>query len=95
MATHSSILAWRIPWTEEPGGLQSMGSQRVRHNWSNLTDTLRWKAKEDSVLTSVTERNRTTSSKNRGMLKVFFMFTRFMIKIFKRTIFSTQMVQLN
>ena len=32
MATHSSILAWRIPWTEEPGGLQSMGSQRVRHD---------------------------------------------------------------
>ena len=31
MATHSSILAWRIPWTEEPGGLQSMESQRVRH----------------------------------------------------------------
>ena len=33
MATHSSILAWGIPWTEEPGGLQSMGSQRVRHDW--------------------------------------------------------------
>ena len=33
MATHSSILAWRIPWTEETGGLQSMGSQRVRHDW--------------------------------------------------------------
>ena len=32
MATHSSIFAWKIPWTEEPGGLQSMGSQRVRHN---------------------------------------------------------------
>ena len=32
MATHSSILAWRIPWTQEPGGLQSMGSQRVGHN---------------------------------------------------------------
>ena len=32
MATHSSILAWRIPWTEEPGGLQSMGFQRVRHD---------------------------------------------------------------
>ena len=32
MATHSSILAWRLPWTEEPGGLQSMGSQRARHN---------------------------------------------------------------
>ena len=32
MATHSSILAWRIPWTEEPGGLQSPGSQRVGHD---------------------------------------------------------------
>ena len=32
MATHSSILAWKIPWTEEPGGLQSMGLQRVRHD---------------------------------------------------------------
>ena len=32
MATHSSVLAWEIPWTEEPGRLQSMGSQRVRHN---------------------------------------------------------------
>ena len=32
MATHSSILAWEIPWTEEPGGLQSMGSQRVGHS---------------------------------------------------------------
>ena len=32
MTTHSSILAWGIPWTEQPGGLQSMGSQRVRHN---------------------------------------------------------------
>ena len=37
MTTNSSILAWRIPWTEEPGGLQSMGSQRVRHDWA--TDT--------------------------------------------------------
>ena len=32
MATHSSILAWKIPWTEEPGGLQSVGSQRVGHD---------------------------------------------------------------
>ena len=32
MATHSSILAWRISWTEEPGGVQSIGSQRVRHD---------------------------------------------------------------
>ena len=33
MATHSSVLVWEIPWTEEPGGLQSIGSQRVRHDW--------------------------------------------------------------
>ena len=39
MATHSSILAWRIPWTEEPGGLQSTGSQRVRYYWSDLAST--------------------------------------------------------
>ena len=36
MATHSSILAWRVPWTEEPGGLLSMGSHRVGHDWSDL-----------------------------------------------------------
>ena len=35
MATHSGILAWRIPWMEEPGRLQSTGSQRVGHNWSD------------------------------------------------------------
>ena len=35
IAIHSSILAWTIPWTEEPGGLQSMGSQRVGHDWSD------------------------------------------------------------
>ena len=34
MATHSSTLAWKIPWTEKPGGLQSMGSQRVGHDWA-------------------------------------------------------------
>ena len=34
MATHSSVLAWRIPWTEEPGGLQSIGLQTVRHDWA-------------------------------------------------------------
>ena len=35
MATHSSVLAWRIPGTEEPGGLPSMGSHRVGHDWSD------------------------------------------------------------
>ena len=37
MANHSSVFAWRIPWTEVSGGLQSMRSQRVRHDWVNLT----------------------------------------------------------
>ena len=37
MVTHSSIPAWRIPWTEKPGGLQSMESQKVGHNWATLT----------------------------------------------------------
>ena len=40
MATHSNILAWIIPWTAAPGGLQSMRSQRVRHNWASNTQTI-------------------------------------------------------
>ena len=40
MATHSSILAWKIPWTEESGGLQFMGSQRGGHDWSDNTHTI-------------------------------------------------------
>ena len=40
MATHSSVLAWEIPWTEEPGRLQSMGSQRVGHDLVTKTTTV-------------------------------------------------------
>ena len=39
MANHSSVFAWRIPWTEEPGGLQSPGSQRAGQDWNNLART--------------------------------------------------------
>ena len=49
MAIHSSILAWKIPWMEEPGGLQSMGSQRVGHNWATNTHTL-WYECQKKVL---------------------------------------------
>ena len=42
METHSSILAWTIPWTEEPGKLQSMGSQRVRYDWTTKHSTALW-----------------------------------------------------
>ena len=51
MATHSSIPAWRIPWREEPGGLQSMGSHRVGHDWRDLARayTLPLKGNEDAL----------------------------------------------
>ena len=48
MATHSSTLAWKIPWTEEPGRQQSMGSQRVRHDWTtalSLFTFMHWRRK--------------------------------------------------
>ena len=48
VAIHSSTLAWEIPWTEEPGRLQSMGSRRVRHNWAtslSLFTVMRWRRK--------------------------------------------------
>ena len=62
MTTHSSILSWRIPWTEEPGGLQSTGSQRVRHDWATFTLTLcykyiaggRWGRRENKKIESST-----------------------------------------
>ena len=47
MATHSSLLAWRIPWTEEPGGLQSTGSKRVRHNLETKQQQQRFYARAD------------------------------------------------
>ena len=48
MAPHSGTLAWKIPWTEEPGGLQSMGSLRVRHDWEtslSLFTSMHWRRK--------------------------------------------------
>ena len=51
MATHSSILAWRIPWTEEPGRLQSTGSRRVGHLLSDFTFTFHFPALEKEMAT--------------------------------------------
>ena len=51
MGTHSSTLAWKIPWAEEPGRLQSMGSFRVRHLLSNLTFTFHFHALEKEMAT--------------------------------------------
>ena len=50
MATHSSILAWEIPQTEEPVGLQSMGSQRVRHNLATKRTPLKKKKKKKKAI---------------------------------------------
>ena len=59
IATHSSILAWRIPWTEEPSRLQSIGSQRVRHNRSDLVYTEKEKGelRVGKEVTSVSVKN--------------------------------------
>ena len=62
MATHSNVLAWRIPWTEEPGRLRYIGLQRVRHNWSNLArmhthrilEQIQARARQDLVWTNPT-----------------------------------------
>ena len=49
MATHSSVLAWRIPGTGEPGGLLSMGSHRVGHDWSDLAVAAKWVSFETRI----------------------------------------------
>ena len=59
MATHSSILPWKIPWTEKPGGLQFMGSQRVRHThtctnmhyWDSLIVNRKWGWSKETQVT--------------------------------------------
>ena len=56
MATHSSVLAWRIPGMGEPGGLPSMGSQRVGHDWSDLADIV-----PDTEMRSISSLSNTTS----------------------------------
>ena len=54
MATHSSSIAWKIPWMEEPGRLQSMGSQRVRHDWATSLSSQVRKRKDKYCMCSVT-----------------------------------------
>ena len=56
IGTHSSILAWRIPWTEEPRRLQSMGSPRVRHNWATNTHTFEQVRKGGVVFQETTDK---------------------------------------
>ena len=55
MTTHSSILAWRILWTEEPGGLLSLGSHRVGHDWSDLAAATAAAAKHKWIIPIITK----------------------------------------
>ena len=61
MTTPSAILAWRIPWTEEPGRLQSMGSKRAGHNWTTFAFTSCMKVKTE--ISSLLHKERTDSSR--------------------------------
>jgi len=65
MATHSSILAWEIPWTEDPGGLQFTGWQRIRHNWTHRHD---W-AQTHTTHTHTHTHTRTPGKKNKSRNK--------------------------
>ena len=64
MATHSSILTWRIPWTEERGGLQSLGSQRIGHKRVAEQQTTTTQSKENAIPPTKVEKAETS-----GMLK--------------------------
>ena len=57
VATHSSVFAWRSPWTEEPGGLQSLGSQRVRQDWMSRHHKVNWECYVLNVLEISTQRS--------------------------------------
>ena len=74
MAPHSSTLAWKIPWTEEPGRLQSMGSWRVRHDWAtslSLFTFMHWRGNGNPLQSSCLENPRDGVAQSRTWLKWF------------------------
>ena len=81
MAIHSSTLAWKIPWMEEPGRLQSMGLQRVRHNWATSL-TLLWSKARRSEHWEQNRADRSVSLAHRMFPIVFFLFVLVWIFIF-------------
>ena len=64
MATHPINLAWRIPWTEEPGRLQSMGLRRVRHDWATITQTKIRKKENKTMVKGDDKKKKKKKSKN-------------------------------
>ena len=85
MAIHSSTLAWKIPWMEEPGGLQSMGLQRVRHDWA-ASLTLLWSKAHRLEHWEWNQADRSVSLAHRIFSIVFFIF---FFLTFKKTESST------
>ena len=81
MATHSSILAWRIPWTEEPGGLQSTGSQRVGHDWSDVAHTHTSQLSQSYLLTATQLLGNVCHNRKR-LRFFFFFFSVFLLPLF-------------
>ena len=79
METHSSILAWRIPGTEEPGELWSMGSHRVRHDWSDLAAAaalyLGWQSLGASMLWEMALNFKMRNYKRNRTVSRIFLFT--------------------
>ena len=78
MANHSSILAWRIPWTQESGRIQSMGSQRVGHDWANI-DRIKPNKEMGTCLWGISEQLRDSSG--RHSLKLFIIYLALLICI--------------
>ena len=68
MATHSSVLAWRIPWTEEPGTLQSMGLKRAGHDWMINTFTSTFKPKEGKLILKRGKRRKFLKNRVEGFI---------------------------
>ena len=67
MATHSGTLAWRFLWTEEPGGVESMGSQRVGHNWATNTYIKKWeKSQIDNLILQFKKLERKKKTKRKA-----------------------------
>ena len=90
LATHTSFLAWRIPGMGEPGGLPSMGSHRVRHDWSNLAAAAKFCYERREVLNIIywfililfLVRNQQAVSKKEGIKSIVYFLKKYCIKIF-------------
>ena len=78
MATHSSILTWRIPWTEEQGRLQSMGSQRVRNDWAKFTFSFKSRYRQNIYMSRMYSDAGTLSMKCKGTERDFMLMLGFL-----------------